>query len=55
MCYVLEGAVDLHLGTETFETKEGDIARFEGEHESSPVALEDGVALFVLAPRTGGA
>jgi quercetin dioxygenase-like cupin family protein len=52
--YVLDGAVDLHLGTETFEMKEGGIARFEGEHEISPVAIEDSVALIVLAPRTGG-
>jgi hypothetical protein len=32
----------------------GDIARLEGEHEISPVAIEDSIALVVLAPRTSG-
>lgn len=28
--------------------------RFRGEHESSPVAIEDSSALIMLALRTGG-
>jgi quercetin dioxygenase-like cupin family protein len=51
--YVVEGAIDLHLGTETFDLGEGDVARFEGERDISPVAVEDSVALVVLARRTG--
>jgi quercetin dioxygenase-like cupin family protein len=52
--YVLDGAIDLHLGSETFAVEAGDIARLEGEHEISPVAIEDSIALVVLAPRTSG-
>jgi len=50
--YLLEGAVELHLGEETYELTADDIARFEGEREISPRALEDSTALIVLAPRS---
>jgi len=49
--FVLEGAIELHLGAETFDIEAGAIARFEGEHEISPVATQESVALIVLAPR----
>jgi hypothetical protein len=48
----LEGAVELHLGAETFELAAGEIARFDGEQEVSPVASEGSVALTVLARAT---
>ncbi|QZX99373.1 cupin domain-containing protein [Halobaculum rubrum] len=50
--YLLEGAIELHLDEEIHEVTAGDIARFEGEREISPRALEDSVALLVLAPRS---
>lgn len=46
---LLEGGIDLHLGEETFELTEGDIARFDGDREISPVASENSTALIVLA------
>jgi len=51
--YLLEGAIELDLDDETHEVTAGDVARFEGEWEISPRALEDSVALIVLAPRSG--
>ncbi|MXR42251.1 cupin domain-containing protein [Halobaculum sp. WSA2] len=50
--YLIEGAIELQLDEETHEVAAGDIARFEGEREISPRALEDSVALIVLAPRS---
>jgi quercetin dioxygenase-like cupin family protein len=52
--HVLEGAIDLQLGADTFELADGDIAHFDGDREISPVASEDSTALIVLAPATGG-
>lgn len=48
--YVPEGAIELHLGDDTVELSGGDIARFDGDREISPVASEDSTALIVLAP-----
>ena len=50
--YVLDGAIDLDLDDETHELAAGDVARFDGEREISPVARELSTALVVLAPRT---
>jgi quercetin dioxygenase-like cupin family protein len=50
--HVLEGALTLHLGANTFELADGDIAHFDGDQEISPVASEDSTALIVLAPAT---
>jgi len=47
--HLLEGEIDLHLGEDTVELSEGDIARFDGDQEISPVASEDSTALIVLA------
>jgi len=47
--YLLEGGIDLHLGEDTFELAEGDIARFGGDQEIAPVASKQSTALIVLA------
>lgn len=49
--HLLEGAVNLDLDNETFDLAAGDVIRFEGEREVSPYAVEDSVALIILAPR----
>ncbi|WP_311173715.1 cupin domain-containing protein [Halobellus ordinarius] len=49
--YLLEGAIELHLDEETHSLEAGDIARFDGEREISPVATEPSTALVVLAAR----
>jgi quercetin dioxygenase-like cupin family protein len=51
--YLLEGAIHLHLDEDTHELTGGDIARFDGDREISPVASEDSIALIVLAPASG--
>jgi len=50
--YLLEGTIELQLDDETHEVTAGDIARFRGEREISPHAVEDSTALIVLAPRS---
>jgi quercetin dioxygenase-like cupin family protein len=50
--YLVEGEVELQLGDRTHELMAGEIARFEGEQEISPRAVEPSVALIVLAPRS---
>ncbi|WP_049986181.1 cupin domain-containing protein [Halobellus rufus] len=49
--YVVDGAVDLDLDDETHSLDVGDVARFAGEREISPVAREPSTALLVLARR----
>lgn len=49
--HLLEGAIELDLDDETHELTAGDVVRFEGEREVSPYAVEESVALIVLAPR----
>ena len=51
VCYLLEGRIELQVGGGTDELAAGDVARFEGEAEISPHAIEDSTALLVLAPR----
>lgn len=50
--YLVEGEVELQLGDRTHDLTAGEIARFEGEQEISPRAVEPSVALIVLAPRS---
>lgn len=50
--YLADGAIELRLGDETHELAAGDVARFDGEREISPRAVEDSTALIVLAPRS---
>lgn len=49
--YLVEGAIDLELDEETHSLAAGDVARFDGEREISPIAGEPSTALIVLAPR----
>ena len=49
--YLLEGQIELTLDDETHDVSAGDIARFEGELDISPTAVDDSVALIVLAER----
>lgn len=49
--YLIEGAIELEVGEETHELAAGDVARFEGDREISPRAIEDSTALIVLARR----
>lgn len=51
--YLIEGALELHLGSATRELEQGDIARFDGDQDVSPVATEASTALIVLAPKSG--
>ena len=50
--HLLDGRVDLSLDDETYELTPGDVARFSGEREISPHAIEASTALVVFAPAT---
>lgn len=50
--HLLEGAIELLLGDDTYDLTAGDIARFDGAQDSSPYAIEDSTALIVLATAT---
>jgi quercetin dioxygenase-like cupin family protein len=47
--YVIEGVVELHVGDEIHRMREGDVARFGGDQDISPAAIEASTALIVLA------
>lgn len=49
--YLVEGEIDLQLEDETYGVTAGDIARFDGDQEISPRAVEPSTALIVLAAR----
>lgn len=49
--HLLEGALELRVGDETHELAAGDVARFDGDQEIAPRAVEDATALLVLAQR----
>lgn len=51
VCHVLTGEVELDLGEEAYDLSAGDLARFDGDQDISPRALEDSEALLVLAHR----
>jgi quercetin dioxygenase-like cupin family protein len=50
ICYLIAGRLALRLGDETETLQAGDIARFDGDQEISPRAIEASTALLVLAP-----
>jgi quercetin dioxygenase-like cupin family protein len=50
--YVVDGRLELRLGEENHELGTGGIARFDGDQEISPRAIEDSTALIVLVKRT---
>jgi quercetin dioxygenase-like cupin family protein len=49
--HLIDGAIDLDLDDERHALAAGDVARFDGEREISPVARESSTALVVLAAR----
>lgn len=49
--HVIDGEVALDLNDETVELAAGDLVRFPGETQVSPLARTDATALVVLAPR----
>lgn len=51
VCYLVSGRLALELDDEEYELQAGDVARFDGEREIAPRAIEDSEALLVLAPR----
>ncbi len=48
--HLLDGRLDLSLDGESHELEPGDVARFSGEREISPRAIEASTALVVFAP-----
>ncbi|EMA08007.1 cupin domain-containing protein [Haloferax denitrificans] len=50
--YLVEGALELQLGDETYSVNAGDVARFDGAQDISPRAVEDSTALIILARGT---
>ncbi|MUW13519.1 cupin domain-containing protein [Halorubrum sp. CBA1125] len=50
--YLIKGTIELDLGDETHELSVGDIARFDGDQEIAPRAVEESTALIVLASRS---
>ena len=51
--YIIDGAIELQLGPENHELETGDVARFEGDQDISPLATEGSTALIVLARQSG--
>jgi len=49
--HLLSGSIAVVLDDEEHELSPGDVARFDGDRDISPHALEDSTALLVLAPR----
>ena len=49
--HLLEGHLSVTLGDDEHELRAGDVVRFDGNQYVSPTALEDSVALLVLAKR----
>lgn len=48
--HVVEGHLELTLDEETFELRPGELARFSGDCEISPRAVEPSTAVVVFAP-----
>ena len=51
--HVVEGVVDVRLDGESIEVAAGELVRFPGEREVSPLAVEDAVALVYLVDVVG--
>ena len=52
VCHVLSGEVTVTLGDDDVTLDAGDVARFDGDQDVSPTAVEPSVAVLVLADRT---
>ena len=50
--YVVEGELSVTLGDADHAVRAGEVIRFDGNQDISPTAIEDTVALIVLAKRT---
>lgn len=50
LLHVLSGELELRLDGDSNKLSEGDLIRFDGEHEIEPVAITDTVALVVFTP-----
>ena len=50
--YVVEGELSVTLGDTDHAVRAGEVVRFDGNQDVSPMAREDTVALIVLAERT---
>lgn len=48
--HLLSGRLELALDDEQYELSPGEVARFSGEREISPQAVEHSTALLVFAP-----
>lgn len=51
--HVVEGHLELTLDDETHELRPGQLARFSGERDISPYAVEPSTAVVVFAPAEG--
>ena len=50
--FLRSGLLDIDLDEKTHRVESGEVLRFDGKHEVSPLAVEDSEALLVLAERT---
>lgn len=50
--YLVDGRVELQLGEATHELTAGEVARFDGDQQIEPRAIDDSTALIVLARRS---
>lgn len=50
--HVISGRLELRLDADSHELEAGEIARFDGDQQVSPRAIEDTTALIVLARRS---
>lgn len=53
VCHLVKGELDLALDGECHRLAAGDLLQFSGEHEISPTAIEDSVAVLMFAPHDG--
>ena len=51
VCHVLDGELSMRLGEERHDLQVGDVLRFDGDQDISPVARSDCEAVLVLASR----
>jgi len=51
VCYLVSGRLRLRIDGEDHVLSAGDLARFDGEQSISPLAIEESVAVLVLARR----
>ncbi|MFB6152883.1 MAG: cupin domain-containing protein [Halodesulfurarchaeum sp.] len=50
--YLVDGTVELQLGSQSHELTAGDIAHFDGDQEIAPRAVEEATAVIVLVARS---